>query len=202
MSSNRLRMMWLHKTGEHLPKVWDAVLERWVNAHGIGMIEDAIQKVVAAARNPETEIRNPPNIRDVARFAAVDQAEEDERGMYTVYMVRGRARAKFVYIDEHELLDVLRNAMRNGMSRSAMYDAVTDNETFEGCCADLVIGPIEFRQRFGGEPPADKVFVRESDPEWRLWDDYLRRTTGKGAPTNQRFGWYFPSRLPPVNKSA
>ena len=94
--------------------------------------------------------------------------------------------------------------MRRGMSAATMHAAVTRNETFEGCCGDLGVGAVEFRHIFGGEllPVEEKVFIRENEPEWRLWDAYLRRTTGKGPPMNQRFGWFFPSKVPPPDEPA
>ena len=186
--------------GERLPKVWDAAFESWIAVYGMAMVEDAIQRVVTDVWNPVTRPADP-SIRDVPRYAAVLRSEEAEPGMHDCYMVRGRAKAKYVYIDGHELLDILRNAMRDGISASTMHDTVTNNETYEGCCADLGIGASEFRRMFGSdEPPADKVFIREDQPEWRAWDAYLRQTTGRGAPMNQRFGWFFPSRLPPADK--
>jgi hypothetical protein len=200
MSVNTLRMMWQRKTGERLPKVWDAAFQSWIEAYGMSFVEDAIQRVVADTWDPETETRKTPNIRDVPRYATVYHAEEAEPGMRDCYLVRGRIRRKFYVSDDVELLGILRDAMRSGMSAAAMHGAVTCNETFEGCCADLGVGCIEFKEIFGGADPLpvpDKVFIREDEPEWRLWDAYLRRTTGKGAPMNRRFGWLFPSRLPP-----
>jgi hypothetical protein len=47
--------------------------------------------------------------------------------------------------------------------------------------------------------PRDRVFIKEDDPEWPIWNAYLRKTTGRGAPMNKHFGWFFPSRLPPVD---
>jgi hypothetical protein len=84
-----------------------------------------------------------------------------------------------------------------------MHRAVDENNTLEDCFADLGIDQTEFRIAMGHPivdvPAAGRVFVRENEPEWHLWDAYLRRTTGKGAPMNKNFGWFFPTRIPPVD---
>jgi hypothetical protein len=42
------------------------------------------------------------------------------------------------------------------------------------------------------------VYIREGTPEWRAWQRHLVATTGRGTPVNNRGGWYFPSKLPPL----
>lgn len=82
-----------------------------------------------------------------------------------------------------------------------MHDAVDENYTLEDCFAAIGIERWEFRVAMGHPivdiKRSDQVFIREQDREWRLWDDHLRRTTGRGSPINRQGGWYFPSRLPP-----
>jgi hypothetical protein len=34
-------------------------------------------------------------------------------------------------------------------------------------------------------------------PEWEAWQDYLKKTTGKGTATDKNFGWHFDSIWPP-----
>lgn len=84
-----------------------------------------------------------------------------------------------------------------------MDRAVDDSETLEDCFAALGMDRGEFRVAMGHPvvdlPPRDRVFIKEDDPEWPIWNSYLRKTTGRGAPMNKYFGWYFPSRLPLVD---
>jgi hypothetical protein len=42
-----------------------------------------------------------------------------------------------------------------------------------------------------------QIFISEETPNWTAWQEYLRRTTGKGSPC-VNFGWWFPSSWPPV----
>jgi hypothetical protein len=44
----------------------------------------------------------------------------------------------------------------------------------------------------------EQVFIRENTPEWRCWQRHLVATKGKGTPVDNRGGWWFPSRLPPL----
>jgi hypothetical protein len=44
----------------------------------------------------------------------------------------------------------------------------------------------------------EQVYIREGTPEWRAWQRHLVATTGRGTPVNNRGGWYFPSKLPPL----
>jgi hypothetical protein len=44
----------------------------------------------------------------------------------------------------------------------------------------------------------EQVHIRENTPEWRCWQRYLAATKGKGTPVDNRGGWWFPSRLPPL----
>jgi hypothetical protein len=39
-----------------------------------------------------------------------------------------------------------------------------------------------------------RVFIRENTPEWRAWQRHL----GRSVPVDNRGGWWFPSRLPPL----
>jgi len=121
--------------------------------------------------------------------------------MKACYLVRGRMRLKF-YCDGNDdtVLDLLRRAKRVGVSPSAMHEAVEATTTLEDCFAFMGIDRTEFRIAMG-HPIVDfrsaEVFVREEDPKWRIWEAYLRKHAGKGAPISSRGGWYFPSRLPP-----
>ena len=95
--------------------------------------------------------------------------------------------------------------MRAGVSPSAMQDVVDENTTLEDCFASMGIDRTEFRIAMGHpivdlRSKAGLFFVREEDPEWRLWDAHLRKTTGKGAPMSRQGGWYFPTRVPPVTE--
>jgi uncharacterized protein YdaU (DUF1376 family) len=50
----------------------------------------------------------------------------------------------------------------------------------------------------GGDVSAvQKVHVKADTPEWEAWQTYRKKTTGKGTPTDKRFGWYFDSLWPP-----
>jgi hypothetical protein len=44
----------------------------------------------------------------------------------------------------------------------------------------------------------EQVHIRENTPEWRCWQRYLAATKGKGTPVDNRGGWWFPSKLPPL----
>jgi hypothetical protein len=44
----------------------------------------------------------------------------------------------------------------------------------------------------------EQVFIRENTPEWRCWQRHLVAIKGKGTPVDNRGGWWFPSRLPPL----
>ena len=48
----------------------------------------------------------------------------------------------------------------------------------------------------------EQVFIRENTPEWRCWQRHLVATKGKGTPVDNRGGWWFPSRLPPLTTDA
>jgi hypothetical protein len=45
-------------------------------------------------------------------------------------------------------------------------------------------------------PVPTQVFVRDDSPQWLAWQDYLKKTKGKGSPC-VNFGWHFPSEWPP-----
>jgi hypothetical protein len=76
--------------------------------------------------------RQPPNIRSVPAYAAVEHAEAAEPGMRDCYLVRGRMRTKFYGGDDGEIMAVLREVMRTGMSASAMHKAVDDTRLLHG----------------------------------------------------------------------
>jgi hypothetical protein len=40
----------------------------------------------------------------------------------------------------------------------------------------------------------EQVFIRENTPEWRAWQRHL----GRRMPVDNRGGWHFPSKLPPL----
>jgi uncharacterized protein YdaU (DUF1376 family) len=42
-----------------------------------------------------------------------------------------------------------------------------------------------------------KVHVKMDTPQWEAWQKHLRKTTGKGSPSDKNFGWYFDSAWPP-----
>jgi hypothetical protein len=44
----------------------------------------------------------------------------------------------------------------------------------------------------------EQVHIRENTPEWRYWQRYLAATKGNGTPVDNRGGWWFPSKLPPL----
>jgi hypothetical protein len=206
IAARQLRDMWEHKvwTDEPLGQGWNKAFADWIKKFGYGRVADALQ-MASAPRFSEDGKRVPPDIRDVPKYAAVEYADDREPGMKACYLVRGRMRQKFFY-EEHdnEVLKLLRRAKRAGVSASAMHDAIDEHTTLEDCFASMGIGRTEFRIAMG-HPIADlcrmvgKVFVAVEQPEWKLWDAYLRKHTGKGSPINQRGGWYFPSRTPPAD---
>ena len=162
-----------------------------------------MQKASVAGYSEDGE-RLPPHISDVPKYAAVEQADEREPGMRDCYFARGRMRQKFYYeADDNEALSLLRRAMRAGVSPSAMHQAIDESNTLEDCFVALGIDRFVFRIAMGHPIvdllPKRQVFIREEDPEWPTWNAYLRKTTGKGAPMNKHFGWYFPTRVPPVD---
>lgn len=198
----QLRKMWEHKVWDDKPlgPGWNAAFADWIKEFGFSRVADAVQ-MASAPRFSEDGDRLPPDIRDVPKYAAVERAEDREPGMKACYLVRGRMRLKFYHEeDDNEVLKLLKRAMRAGVSASAMHDGVVQNTTLEDCFASMGIDRTEFRIAMGHpidlRLKANLVFVRVEDPEWRLWDAYLRKNTGKGAPI-VRGGWNFPSRLPP-----
>ena len=202
-AARQLREMWEHKTGDRLGPSWDPAFMDWIKKWGVGLVADAVQLVAVTGYSEHGE-HQQPNFRDVPRFAAVQQADEVERGMLDCYLVRGRMRKKFFCGDSDEtILSLLRRALRAGIFGPAMHRAIAENNTLEDCFAEIGIDQIEFRIAMGHPivdvPTIGCVFIREDEPEWRLWDAYLRRTTGKGAPMNKNFGWFFPTRMPPVD---
>jgi uncharacterized protein YdaU (DUF1376 family) len=42
-----------------------------------------------------------------------------------------------------------------------------------------------------------KIHVKFDTPQWKAWQEYLKKSTGKGTPTDKHFGWYFDSEWPP-----
>ncbi|MES5481529.1 hypothetical protein QMZ05_02150 [Bradyrhizobium sp. INPA03-11B] len=204
MSAARwLRETWEHKTGERLPQVWDAAFLDWIQRYTLPLVTDAIQSVGVAGYSDDGE-RRAPNIRDVPKYAAVEQAEASEPGMRQCYFVRGRMRKKYFCGDNDEVvLELLRRVKRAGVTGFDMDRAVDDCETLEDCFAALGMDRGEFRVAMGHPvvdlPPRERVYIKEDDPEWPLWNAYLRKKTGRGAPMNKHFGWFFPSRLPPTD---
>ena len=198
-----LREMWEHKTWQLLGPGWNAAIAEWIGKFSFGLVADAMQKA-SAARYTEDEKRITPDIRDVPKFATVQQAEERELGMENCYLVRGRIRKKFFCEDDDsEVLSLLKNAMRAGVSASAMHRAVDENNTLEDCFVSMGMDKFEFRAAMGRPivdlPLRGQVFISERDPEWRLWDAYWSKTKGMSPPMNKNFGWFFPSRLPPAD---
>jgi len=195
--------MWEYKTGRPLGQGWNGAFADWIRRFGFELVADAVQKASVAGYSEHDE-RLPPNIADVPRYATVDQAEEREPGMRDCYFARSRMRRKF-YCEEadNDVLSLLTRVMRAGVSSSAMYDAIDESNTLEDCFVALGIDRFEFRIAMGHPIvdvlPKRQIFIREEDPEWAAWNAHLRKTTGKGAPMNKHFGWYFPTRLPPVD---
>jgi hypothetical protein len=90
------------------------------------LVADAVQRASVVGYSEDGE-RLPPNIRDVPKYAAVDQAEDGEPGMRDCYFARGRMRQKFYYEeDDNEVLSLLRRAMRAGVSPSEMHQAIDE----------------------------------------------------------------------------
>jgi hypothetical protein len=196
--------MWENKTAAKWPlgPRWEAAFAEWITKFGFSLVADAVQRASDAGYSEDGE-RLPPNIRDVPKYAAVQQADEREPGMLNCYLVRGRMRLKF-FCEEHdgEVLSLLRRAMRAGVSASAMRQTVDENNTLEDCFVSMGIDRFEFRTALGHSivdlPLNGQVFIRENDPEWPVWGAFWRKTRGVGLPMNNHFGWFFPSRLPPT----
>lgn len=197
-----LREMWEQKTGDYLGPAWDGAFADWLRRWGSGLVADAVQLVVASRYSEDGE-RFAADVRDVPKYAAVEYAEECKPGIRECYLVRGRMRKKFFCDDQDEaVLNLLRVLMEAGVMPAEMNRAVDECLTLEDAFAMLGVDRVEFRIAMGHPimdvPLRDRVFIREEEDEWRLWDRYLRETTGKGAPINRNFGWFFPSRLPPI----
>ena len=159
---------------------------------------------MSAPRFSEGGKRRPPDIRDIPKFAAVEKAEEREPGMRGCYRVRGRMRKKFYCTEnDDDVLALLRRLLRDGVSPTAMHQAVDGADTIEECFVSLGLDRVEFRIAMGQsiDDVLSKrlILIREEDPEWRLWDTHWRRTRGTSLPMNKQFGWYVPSRLPPAD---
>lgn len=204
-AARSVREMWQHKTGEYLPSTWDPTIINWVERFGLPLVSDAVQAVADSGFSEDGK-RHPAAVLDIPRYATVEQAEAAEPGMKDCYFIRGRMREKFyTKDDEGPIIGFLSEVMRGGMSVSAMHQAVDDNETLEDCFAQLGVDRTVFRVAMGhpivDRPVRHQVFISEHEPEWRLWDAYLRKTTGRGSPMNKHFGWHFPTRTPPVEQT-
>ncbi|WP_445488537.1 hypothetical protein [Rhodopseudomonas sp. RCAM05734] len=199
----QVRETWEYKTSQVLGPRWDSAFADWIKKFGIARVTDAVQRV-SLVRYSEAGERIAPDVRDVPAYAKVEQADDEEPGMRECYYVRGLMRVKFFHADDsdRDILSLLRRALRAGVSTSAMYRAVEENNTLEDCFVSLGVDRFEFRiamgQSVGNATAVTQFFVREQDPEWPLWNEHWRKTKGVGAPMNKQFGWYFPSRLPPV----
>jgi hypothetical protein len=200
----QVREMWEFKTDQWLGPGWNAGVAGWIKEYGFSRVTDAVQKASVVKFSHEGE-RIPPNILNVPRYAHVELADDNEPGVKHCYLVRGKMRAKFFCADQNDgdVLDLLKRAMHAGVSASAMHDAIDENHTLEDCFVSLGIDRIEFRIAMGQSiadlTPKALVFVSADSPEWRAWDEFGRKTKGKGWPINKEFGWYFPSRWPPAN---
>jgi hypothetical protein len=196
--------MWEFKTGQWLGPRWNRGFADWIKKFGVARVTDAVQRAAIAKYSDNGQYIDP-NVLDVPKYTAVEQADDDEPGMRQCYLVRGKMRVKFSYADhdDGDVLTLLRRALRAGVSASAMHEAVDENNTLEDCFVSLGIDRIEFRIAMGQSivdiMPKERIFISAESPEWKLWDDFGRRTRGKGWPTNREFGWYFPSRLPPAD---
>jgi hypothetical protein len=203
-AAQQLREMWEHKVGERLGPTWDAAFLDWIKKWGYGLVADAVQSVAAPFFSDDGE-RQPRNVYDVPKYAAVERAEDAEPGMRDCYLVRGKMRKKFFSKDSDDtILELLRRVLRAGISGSEMQRVVDENNTLEDCFADLGVDRTEFRIAMGHPivdlPVRGRVFIREDEQEWKLWDSYRRKTTGKGLPMNKHFGWFFPTRVPPADE--
>lgn len=203
---SQLRQLWENKThaDRPLPAWQNAALGNWIGNFGFAAVADAIQ-TVTAPRFSEGGERIIPDINDVPRFAAVEQAEAREPGMKVCYLIRGLMREKFYFQEEeNEALLLLRQAMRAGVSVSVMHEALENNDTIEDFFLAIGIERHEFRIAMG-QPVVDlkrkeEIFISMEDPEWPAWDAYWRKTKGVGAPLNKNFGWFFDSLNPPDNQ--
>lgn len=202
LAARQLREMWEHKTGQFLGHGWDPAFADWIKKFGGARVADAVQSATITDFGEDGE-RQPADVRNVPKYATVELAEDREPGMRDCYLTRGHMRKKFYYSDDNdgEVLSLLRNAMRSGVTQSGMREAIEESNTLEDCFAMLGIDRVQFRIAMGQPivdfPKRGQVFIKEEDPEWPIWNAYLRKTTGKGAPMNKHFGWFFPSRLPP-----
>jgi len=164
-AARQLREMWEYKTRERLGPNWDPAFLNWIKKWGFGLVADAVQTVAVSGYSEDGE-RQSPNIRDVPRYAAVEQAEAAEPGMRDCYLVRGRMRKKFRSDDsDDDMLGLLRAKMRAGISASEMHGAVDESETLEDCFSAMGVDRTEFRIAMG-HPIDDRslrhrVFVRE-----------------------------------------
>jgi len=48
----------------------------------------------------------------------------------------------------------------------------------------------------------ERVWLHERTAEWRCWQKHLVATRGRGTPVDNRGGWHFPSKLPPLKEEA
>jgi hypothetical protein len=88
---------------------------------------------------------------------------------------------------------------KKGVPADDMHTAVEENDTLRDCLAAIGIDPKEYGDL--GRQTCELIFVRGDTPAFKLWDAYSRKQTGRGVPMNSRFGWYFPSELPPSDGS-
>jgi hypothetical protein len=200
----QVREMWENKTGQFLGPRWNAAFEDWIKKYGVPRVIDAIQKASIVKFSDDGE-RISPNILDVPAYAHVEQADDDESGMGECYLLRGKMRVKFHYAEQNDgdVLMLLRRALRAGVSSSAMRRAVEENDTLEDCFVSLGTERVEFRITMGQSivdlKPKGRFFIGVDTPEWRAWDEFGRKTRGKGWPINKEFGWYFPTQWPPAD---
>jgi len=166
-SARVLREMWEHKTDERLSAAWEGPLVSAIEKYGYSHMEDALQAVAARLlRHLRSSAEPPPvSIGDVVAYAAVSHADELEPGVGECYLIRGHVRKKFIGGDDGEMLAALLNAMRNGMSVSAMHKALDENDTLEDCFAALGVERSPLLDIFAAAKVRKKVLVRFDEPE-------------------------------------
>jgi hypothetical protein len=129
-------------------------------------------------------------VQELAKAAkqyAADFSEPEDEALVDDILARRATRLS--WSDMRRLVGLCRDVAR--------MDVAKFNPLNDGAFVDAERSPLVSLLDAMRNATRQKVFIRESDPEWPLWQAHLRRTIGRGSPINRQFGWYFPTRLPP-----
>jgi uncharacterized protein YdaU (DUF1376 family) len=130
----------------------------------------------------------------------IDKEIAEALAKYEQQVAAGRAggRAKALANGGNAVADGLAKHKRPYNSATSetlanVYQPITDNQLRKTRARARSDNSVLEEGKNGGGP----VRVQIDTPEWRAWQEHLRKTTGAGSPQDKGFGWSFPSLWPP-----